>query len=42
MIATSKDVREWARRMGMPVGERGTLQANVWHAYLEQHPEASN
>ena len=32
----------WARKVGIPVGERGRLQAHVWAAYLEQHPEASN
>lgn len=42
MIATAKDVRAWARKIGLRVGERGPLQVNVWQAYLEQHPEASN
>jgi hypothetical protein len=42
MIATDKDVRAWARKVGIPVGERGRLQAHVWQAYLEQHPEAHN
>jgi hypothetical protein len=42
MIATEKDVRAWARKVGIPVGERGRLQAHVWQAYLEAHPEASN
>jgi hypothetical protein len=42
MIATAKDVRAWARKVGIPVGERGTLQAYVWDAYLEAHPEACN
>jgi hypothetical protein len=42
MRATEKDVRAWARKVGIPVGQRGRLQAEVWTAYLEQHPEASN
>ena len=42
MIATVADVRKWAREMGIPVGVRGRLQAHVWEAYLETHPEASN
>lgn len=42
MIATAKDVRAWARRMGIHVGTRGHLPAAVWAAYLEQHPEANN
>ena len=42
MIATSKDVRAWAQKIGIRVGQRGTLQAHVWDAYLEAHPEASN
>ena len=42
MIATEKDVRAWARKVGIPVGERGRLQRFVWQAYLEQHPQAHN
>jgi hypothetical protein len=42
MKATEKDVRAWARKVGIPVGERGRLQAHVWVAYLEQNPQASN
>jgi hypothetical protein len=42
MKATEKDVRAWARKVGIPVGERGRLQAHVWAAYLEQNPQASN
>ena len=42
MKATVRDVRAWARNVGMPVGERGPLQAPIWDAYLEQHPEAHN
>ena len=42
MIATDKDVRAWARKVGIPVGQRGRLQRLVWQAYLEQNPQASN
>lgn len=42
MIATAKDVRAWARQMGITVGTRGHLPAHVWTAYLEAHPEAHN
>ena len=42
MIATTKDVRAWARKVGIPVGKRGALRVHVWEDYLEQHPEANN
>lgn len=42
MIATTKDVRDWARKMGIPVGKRGRLSAVLWQDYLERHPEAHN
>jgi hypothetical protein len=42
MIATAKDVRAWAREVGLKVGTRGHLPGYIWAAYLEQHPEASN
>jgi len=42
MIATAKDVRAWARKNGISVGDRGTIQAQLWEMYLEHHPEASN
>ena len=42
MIATSKDVRAWARAIGIRVSTRGPIdQATLAH-YLERHPQASN
>ena len=42
MIATDKDVRAWARKLDLRVGQRGKVRRVIWEAYLETHPEASN
>lgn len=42
MIATDKDVREWAVEVGLEVCECGKVTRHMWDVYLEQHPEANN
>lgn len=34
-----KQVREWARATGLPVGQRGRLPSDVVAAYMEAHPD---
>jgi hypothetical protein len=42
MKATAADVRKWARKVGIPVGDRGPIDQLTWADYLDRHPEASN
>ncbi len=42
LIATTKDVRQWARKVGLQLGTNGYIPVRVWDLYLEQHPEAHN
>jgi hypothetical protein len=42
MIATSKDVRAWARAIGLAVSKRGPIDQATWAHYLDRHPEAHN
>lgn len=38
MIPTDSEIRDWARRNGYQVGERGRLQENVKEAFYRIHP----
>lgn len=39
MLPTDADIRDWARRNGYQVGERGRLQENVKEAFFRSFPE---
>ena len=42
VIATAKDVRAWARQMGLTMGKSAYVPVHVWDLYLETYPEAHN
>ena len=39
---STAEVRSWARRVGLPVTDRGRLRPDVWSAYHEAHADAGS